>query len=348
MNGAGLGGGGAGPATAPGSSLIERLQRLGSQRYHHRHPFNLLMHAGKLTQDELRSWVANRYYYQTRIPIKDALILAKSEDSAFRRAWAQRLADQDGPPGTEQDGDGEPASGLALWRRLAEACGVAAADLDAHRLLLPRVRRACDEYVDLVRGADLVTAVASSLTEYFAGDIMRVRLEAWTRHYPWVVPEALRYFELRIRQARADSRFGLAFVEAHAITEEQQERCLRAFEAKCTILWDMLDAIYVACRRGQTPRLAPRAGLGEPEPHGEDGEDGEDGGCLLLPERGLSLNGTARAVLERCDGTRTVEELAAELATQHGAPPDRVLHDLATFLGEMERQRVLVFEGARQ
>jgi hypothetical protein len=40
------------------------------------------MHQGKLTQHHLQQWILNRYYYQTRIPIKDALILSKSDDPA--------------------------------------------------------------------------------------------------------------------------------------------------------------------------------------------------------------------------------------------------------------------------
>src|SRR4029453_8779929 len=60
-----------------------RLRRIGAERYHHLHPFNARMHEGTLTPGEIRTWVANRYYYQTRIPIKDGLILAKAQDPAF-------------------------------------------------------------------------------------------------------------------------------------------------------------------------------------------------------------------------------------------------------------------------
>ena len=53
------------------SDFEARLRAIGAERYHHRHPFNLRMHAGTLTRDGAASWVANRYYYQTRIPLKD-------------------------------------------------------------------------------------------------------------------------------------------------------------------------------------------------------------------------------------------------------------------------------------
>lgn len=92
-------------------AFIEWLKREGSRRYHDHHPFHQLMHNGNLTKTQLQQWVLNRYYYQTRIPIKDALIVAKSEDPAFRRAWLRRIQDHDG----EQQG----AGGLALWLELA-------------------------------------------------------------------------------------------------------------------------------------------------------------------------------------------------------------------------------------
>src|SRR5688572_953287 len=141
------------------AGFLQRLERLAAHRYHHRHPFNLLMHAGRLSADDLRLWVANRYYYQTRIPIKDALILAKAEDSRFRRVWIQRLLDHDGPPlaAGESPASGD-AGGLELWRRLGRALGLTPEALESGSELLPAVKRACDDYVELVRSADLVTA----------------------------------------------------------------------------------------------------------------------------------------------------------------------------------------------
>ena len=135
-----------------GDAFIDRLRAEGSQRYHDRHPFNLRMHAGELSKDELRRWVTNRYYYQTRIPIKDALILAKSEDPAFRRLWIHRVHDH--------DGDGPDSGGLSLWLRLAQAVGLDREEVASCRSVLPGVRFACDSYVELVRESPLVVAVA--------------------------------------------------------------------------------------------------------------------------------------------------------------------------------------------
>lgn len=221
--------------------FVERLRSEGGKRYHDRHPFNLAMHEGRLSPEELRTWVANRYYYQTRIPIKDAIILSKSDDPAFRRSWIRRIHDHDG----ERPGEG----GLALWLKLAEGVGLDPTEVETCRGVLPGVRFACDAYVDLVKERTLVEAVASSLTEFFAPDLMSKRVEAWERHYPWVRSEVLAYFRERVQRARRDSGEALEFVLTHATTRELQDRCEAALVRKTEILWHLLDSVAEAHRK---------------------------------------------------------------------------------------------------
>jgi pyrroloquinoline-quinone synthase len=114
------------------------------------------------------------------------------------------------------------------------------------RHVLPAVRYACDAYVELVRERSLVEAVASSLTEHFAPDIMRTRIAAWEKHYPWVDAQSLAYFRSRVPRAARDAQEAIAFITAGAKTREAQEACVRALVDKCTILWAMLDAIAEA------------------------------------------------------------------------------------------------------
>ncbi len=223
-------------APLPPRSFIERLRQEGLQRYHHDHPYHRLMHEGRLTPHQLQQWVLNRYYYQTRIPIKDALILAKSDDPAFRRLWIRRIHDH--------DGEGAHEGGLAQWERLACAIGLDAKLLKSFRGVLPGVRLACDGYVSFVRDATLLEAVASSLTELFAPDLMAKRLAAWERHYPWVDREALDYFRARVPRATRDAGDALAFVVSHATTVEQQSQCLAALIRKTDILRHVLDCLY--------------------------------------------------------------------------------------------------------
>jgi pyrroloquinoline-quinone synthase len=218
--------------------FIERLRDEGARRYHDAHPFHRRMHEGTLTRPELQRWVENRYYYQTRIPIKDALILAKSEDPAFRRIWIHRLHDHDG----DKAGEG----GLAMWLKLAEAVGLDPAEVADCRRVLPGVRFACDGYVNLVRESPLVVAVASSLTEFFAPDLMSKRIEAWEKHYPWVAAAGLGYFRARVTRARADSLEAVEMVVAGAPSRELQEACLGALIRKTEVLWHLLDCVQAA------------------------------------------------------------------------------------------------------
>jgi pyrroloquinoline-quinone synthase len=230
-----------GPAPAPllpPDAFVARLRQEGVRRYHDQHAFHRLMHEGTLTRAQLQAWTLNRYYYQTRIPIKDALIVAKSEDPAFRRLWLHRIADHDGE---------DPASGgLALWLRLAEAVGLDRDEVASCRAVLPGVRFACDSYVGLVRESPLVVAVASSLTEMFAPDLMSARIAAWEKHYPWVGADALAYFKVRVTRARRDGEEGLAFVVENATSRALQEACVGALVRKTEILWHLLDCVHAA------------------------------------------------------------------------------------------------------
>jgi pyrroloquinoline-quinone synthase len=236
-------------APLPREEFVEWLRREGEARYHDRHRYHVLMHDGKLTREQLQQWVLNRYYYQTRIPIKDAIIVSKSEDPAFRRMWIRRIHDHDG----QAEGEG----GLALWLRLAEGVGLDRDEVASCRSVLPGVRFACDAYVDLVRTRNLLEAVASSLTEFFAPDIMSKRVLAWEKHYPWVSPEMLAYFRGRVTRARQDSEEAIEFVVRHATTYDLQGRCVAALIRKTEILWHLLDCTYAAY-------VAPAWGTGGP------------------------------------------------------------------------------------
>jgi len=304
----------------PAADFEAALRRVGAQRYHDRHPFNLRMHEGSLSRGEIQTWVRNRYYYQTRIPLKDGLILAKSGDPGFRREWVRRIHDHDGL----RPGEG----GLELWLALAESVGLEREEVASLRFVLPGVRRACDAYVEFVESNDLLASVAASLTELFAGDIMRTRIAAFRRHYPWVDERGLRYFETRTVQAPRDASDGLAFVLERAKSDADQQRCVAALERKCEILWSLLDAVEAA---GSAPRLVPHALLRE--------EAGET--FVVLPERAVRTNASGRRVLALCDGARSSDEIAAALASEAegaaGADPARVVADAHVFLDELER-----------
>jgi pyrroloquinoline-quinone synthase len=217
--------------------LRTRLRQVGEERYHHRHPFHLMMHEGKLSQGQLQAWALNRYYYQSRIPIKDAIILSRSEDPEFRRAWSKRVLDH--------DGDATHEGGIERWIRLAEATGLDRERVVSCQEVLPGVCYAVDAYLELVRNRTLLEAVASSLTELFSRDLITLRMNRLRQHYPWL-SGGLDYFEARLDQAPEDARFALQWVTERAITRAGQELAIQALTAKCDILWAQLDAIYFA------------------------------------------------------------------------------------------------------
>lgn len=219
------------------AELHARLQSVGDRFYHHRHPFHLLMHEGKLTRGQLQAWALNRYYYQSRIPIKDSIILSRSDDPEFRRAWRKRVIDHDG----QCAGEG----GIERWLLLAEAAGLERERVVAAGEILPGTRYAVDAYLNLVSRGTLLEAVASSLTELFSGRLIVLRMDALRRHYAWLEP-GLSYFQARLTQAPEDATFTLDWVTRQAASRAQQELVIAALRSKCDILWAQLDALYYA------------------------------------------------------------------------------------------------------
>jgi pyrroloquinoline-quinone synthase len=224
-------------ALLPEPEFIARFHAIGEERYHHKHPFHQRMHEGKLTRGQLQAWALNRYAYQSSIPIKDALILARSEDPDFRRAWRKRILDH--------DGDGTQPGGIEKWLRLVEATGLCREQAIRGDGILPATRYAVGAYVELVRTRSQLEAVASSLTELFSRKLITLRVDRLRQHYPWLAG-GLDYFQARITQAPEDADFALAWVVKHARTREEQQLALNALRAKCDILWAMLDVLYFA------------------------------------------------------------------------------------------------------
>ena len=217
--------------------LRAHLRGVGEERYHHQHPFHLMMHEGRLSRGQLQAWALNRYYYQSIIPIKDSIILSRGSDPVFRRAWRKRVIDH--------DGDARSEGGIKRWLKLAEATGLNEDQVRAGTGILPATRFAVNEYLNIVRNRTLLEAVASSLTELFSRDLIALRMEKMRQHYPWL-SGGLAYFEARLTQAPEDAKFAINYVYENAKTRAEQELAIQALRDKCDILWAQLDALYFA------------------------------------------------------------------------------------------------------
>jgi len=215
-----------------------RLRQIGAERYHDKHPFHDMLHSGACSPDQVRAWVINRYYYQSRIPMKDAAFMSRVSDPALRRAWRSRIEDHDGS--TEDEG------GIARWLKLAEGVGLDPDYVASEVGILPATRFAVDAYVRFVRDEPLLPAVASSLTELFAPSIHKQRIAGLLENYDFANPETLSYFNRRLSQAPKDVAFGLAWVLESAVTQADQDAAARALTFKTEVLWAQLDALYSA------------------------------------------------------------------------------------------------------
>lgn len=234
--------------------LEAALRQIGATRYHNLHPFHRLLHGGKLNKGQVQAWALNRYYYQSSIPIKDAVVLSRFRDRAIRLEWRHRIEDHDGDAGSE--------GGIARWLKLTEGLGLDTAYVESAEGILPATRFAVDAYVHFVRGRTPLEAIASSLTELFAPSLHEERISGMLAHYDFINPEIMTYFKRRLEQAPRDANFALDFVKRHAATPGQREAVCNALIFKTNVLWVQLDALHHAYVEGHVPpgAFVPDAG----------------------------------------------------------------------------------------
>ena len=232
---------------APWSREEFKTQLLKMERYYHiHHPYHLLMNEGKLNKEQIQGWVANRFYYQISIPIKDAAIMANCPDRESRALWVQRIIDHDGQP----QGN---AGGIEAWLQLGQAVGLDREEIISQKRVLPGVRFAVDAYVNFARRADWHEAASSSLTELFAPKIHQQRLDNWPSHYPWIDLKGYQYFRNRLSEARRDVEHGLDITLDWYQSRLAQEKMLGILKFKLDVLWAMADSMYLAYIHGMPP-----------------------------------------------------------------------------------------------
>lgn len=231
----------------------ERLREQG-KAYHIYHPFNVMLNEGHATEAQIQGWVANRFYYQLAIPIKDAAVMSNCTDREIRREWVKRMLDHDGCdiPGAEDEG------GIEAWIRLATATGLSREEVCDLRHLSPGVRFAVDAYIEFARTRPWQESVCASLTELFAPKIHKQRLATWPEHYPWIEADGLTYFRNRVTQARRDVEHGLSITLDYFNTPALQKRALEILNFKLDVLWQMNDAMAQKYGLVDTPAATAR------------------------------------------------------------------------------------------
>ena len=217
---------------------FEQQLRSREKYYHINHDFHILMNEGGLDKEAVKGWVANRFYYQTTIPIKDAAIMSNCTDRDARRQWVQRIIEHDGIEG--EDG------GIEAWLQLAEAVGLSREETLSYEHVLPGVKFAIDAYLNFAKNATWEEAASSSLTELFAPKIHQKRLDNWPDLYPWIDKKGYQYFRKRLTEARRDVQHGLDITLDYYKTREEQEYALTVLQFKLDILWTMLDCMWMA------------------------------------------------------------------------------------------------------
>ena len=217
---------------------FEKKIREKEKYYHINHKFHILMNSGKLDKQAIQGWVANRFYYQVAIPVKDSAIMSNCWDREVRRNWIQRIIDHDGMEGDE--------GGIEAWLLLGEAVGLKRKDLLSHKYLLPGVKFAIDAYINFAKQQPWEVAASSSLTELFAPKIHQKRLDKWPQYYPWIDEKGYNYFRKRLNEARRDVQHGLDITLDYYKTREEQERMLTVLQFKLDVLWTMLDCMWMA------------------------------------------------------------------------------------------------------
>jgi len=225
--------------------LEAAVRAIGAARYHNLHPFHRLLHGGRLNKSQVQAWALNRYFYQSTIPIKDAVVISRFRDRAMRTQWRHRLEDHDGDPGTE--------GGIERWLKLTDGLGLDRTYVESTEGILPATRFAVEAYVHFVRDRTPLEAIASSLTELFAPNLHEERIAGMLKHYPFINPDIMSYFSRRLEQAPRDANFALEYVKANAAMPVERRSVCNALIFKTNVLWTQLDALHHAYVDGHIP-----------------------------------------------------------------------------------------------
>lgn len=205
-------------------------QEIVEKTFRNDHPFEQLLDEGRATREQMQAWLCNRYWFQKTMVAKDAIVLAKCPDKAFRQIWVKRIKEADIEGG-----------GLDSWIKLGWACDV---DVTDESRVYPATRFAMTAFLEWCQRSDWVLIVASSLSQLRAVVNHKNKFDTWYTLYPWIKTDGLDYFIQRCAQVGVDSAHCLTFIQH---IELPPDKIAEATKMKREIMQCMLDAVYLKC-----------------------------------------------------------------------------------------------------
>ena len=218
------------------SNLFNEILAAGKARYPNEHPWQQLFLEGKLSQDQLKVWAQNRYYFHAGIPAKDANVFCKLPNNKDAQGmWLEKLQ--------EEMGDDEEQSHPEMFLDFCEGLGLGRDEVKNAEVFAP-IKIGVDAYRDMARVRPFQVGVGSSISEFLIPFKMTRMLKAFREHYNFIPDKALHFFEAH---READERHGnimINLVETYGQTEEHKKLLLEGHLFKLDLHRVILDTIH--------------------------------------------------------------------------------------------------------
>ena len=218
------------------SNLFNEILAAGKARYPNEHPGQQLFLEGKLSQDQLKVWAQNRYYFHAGIPAKDANVFCKLPNNKDAQGmWLEKLQ--------EEMGDDEEQSHPEMFLDFCEGLGLGRDEVKNAEVFAP-IKIGVDAYRDMARVRPFQVGVGSSISEFLIPFKMTRMLKAFREHYSFIPDKALHFFEAH---READERHGnimINLVETYGQTEEHKKLLLEGHLFKLDLHRVILDTIH--------------------------------------------------------------------------------------------------------
>ena len=218
------------------SNLFNEILAAGKARYPNQHPWQQLFLEGKLSQDQLKVWAQNRYYFHAGIPAKDANVFCKLPNNKDAQGmWLEKLQ--------EEMGDDEEQSHPEMFLDFCEGLGLGRDEVKNAEVFAP-IKIGVDAYRDMARVRPFQVGVGSSISEFLIPFKMTRMLKAFREHYSFIPDKALHFFEAH---READERHGnimINLVETYGQTEEHKKLLLEGHLFKLDLHRVILDTIH--------------------------------------------------------------------------------------------------------